>query len=200
MTGSLRVDWRAVAAGALVPLAVAVPVIAAGQALPRESSLVVPLYLVLLGALVAGGVIAGVTGLTGAPQAAAESTSVLAAQEDLRTIDEDVEVLPQASISVAEARARLDELESVAAELDLREQFIETLQRELACRDERILALEQQLEQVTAPPRPGGGLVPTEAGHLLPAVEVRPGQALHGLGVRSFAELDVFDPSGGAAG
>ncbi|MGY1663963.1 peptidoglycan DD-metalloendopeptidase family protein [Geodermatophilus sp. SYSU D00705] len=64
----------------------------------------------LLAALVAGGVVAGVTGVTGAPDAAAEATSVLSAQTDLLTTEEDVELLPQASISVAEARARLDEV------------------------------------------------------------------------------------------
>jgi len=57
--GRLTVDWRAVGAGAMVALAVAVPVILAGQALPRGSGLVVPLYLVLLAGLVAGGRRAG---------------------------------------------------------------------------------------------------------------------------------------------
>jgi murein DD-endopeptidase MepM/ murein hydrolase activator NlpD len=61
----------------------------------------------LLAALVTGGLIAGVTGVTGAPDAAAEPTSVLA---ELVTTDEDVELLPQASISVAEAEARLAEV------------------------------------------------------------------------------------------
>ena len=55
----MTIDWRAVGAGALVALAVAVPVILAGQALPRGSSLVVVLYLVLLAGLVAGGRRAG---------------------------------------------------------------------------------------------------------------------------------------------
>jgi murein DD-endopeptidase MepM/ murein hydrolase activator NlpD len=64
----------------------------------------------LLAALVAGGVVAGVTGVTGAPDAAAGATSVLSAQTDLLTTEEDVELLPQASISVAEAEARLDEV------------------------------------------------------------------------------------------
>ena len=57
MTAAL--DWRAVGAGAAVALAVAVPVIAAGQALSPGSSLVVVLYLVLLAGLVAGGRRAG---------------------------------------------------------------------------------------------------------------------------------------------
>jgi murein DD-endopeptidase MepM/ murein hydrolase activator NlpD len=64
----------------------------------------------LLAALVAGGLVAGVTGVSGAPDAAAEATSVLSAQTDLLTTEEDVELLPQASISVAEAEARLDEV------------------------------------------------------------------------------------------
>jgi murein DD-endopeptidase MepM/ murein hydrolase activator NlpD len=64
----------------------------------------------LLAAVVAGGVIAGVTGVTGVPDAAAEPTSVLAAQQELVTADEDLELLPQASISVAEAEARLAEV------------------------------------------------------------------------------------------
>jgi len=53
------VYWRAVGVGAAVALAVALPVIVAGQALPRGSSLVVVLYLVLLAGLVAGGRVAG---------------------------------------------------------------------------------------------------------------------------------------------
>jgi murein DD-endopeptidase MepM/ murein hydrolase activator NlpD len=61
----------------------------------------------LLVALVAGGLIAGVTGVTGATDASAEPTAVLA---ELDTTDEDVELLPQASISVAEAEARLEEV------------------------------------------------------------------------------------------
>ncbi|WP_239522743.1 M23 family metallopeptidase [Geodermatophilus sabuli] len=64
----------------------------------------------LLAALVAGGLIAGVTGVTGASDAAAEPTSVLAAQQELLGGYEDEELLPQASISVAEAEARLEEV------------------------------------------------------------------------------------------
>src|SRR3954452_15088917 len=64
----------------------------------------------LLAALVAGGVVAGVAGVTGVPDAAAEPTSVLAAQQELLTTDEDHELLPQASISVADAEARLEEV------------------------------------------------------------------------------------------
>ncbi|MGY1592929.1 M23 family metallopeptidase [Geodermatophilus sp. SYSU D00708] len=64
----------------------------------------------LLAAVVAGGLIAGITGVAGVPDAAAEPTSVLAAQQELVTTDEDLELLPQASISVAEAEARLAEV------------------------------------------------------------------------------------------
>jgi murein DD-endopeptidase MepM/ murein hydrolase activator NlpD len=64
----------------------------------------------LLSALLTGGVAAAVFGLTGAPVASAEGTSVLAAQEALLTSDEGAEVLPQASITVAEAQARLQEV------------------------------------------------------------------------------------------
>ncbi len=62
----------------------------------------------LLAAVVAGGLLAGVTGITGA-SAADGPTAVLAAQH-LLTGDEDVELLPQASISVAAAEARLAEV------------------------------------------------------------------------------------------
>ena len=64
----------------------------------------------LLGALIAGGVVAGALGVHEVPEAAAESTSVLAAQEALAATDEGLEVLPQASITVAEAQARLQEV------------------------------------------------------------------------------------------
>jgi murein DD-endopeptidase MepM/ murein hydrolase activator NlpD len=64
----------------------------------------------LLGALLAGGVAAAVLGLGGATQASAEGTSVLAAQQALLTSDEGVEALPQASVTVAEAQARLQEV------------------------------------------------------------------------------------------
>jgi murein DD-endopeptidase MepM/ murein hydrolase activator NlpD len=64
----------------------------------------------LLSALLAGGVAAAVLGVQGAPAASAESTSVLAAQEALLGSDEGAEVLPQASITVAEAQVRLQEV------------------------------------------------------------------------------------------
>jgi murein DD-endopeptidase MepM/ murein hydrolase activator NlpD len=63
----------------------------------------------LLAALLAGGVGAALTGMTGSP-AAAEPTSVLAAQHALMTGEEGVEVMPQASITEAEAQARLEEV------------------------------------------------------------------------------------------
>ncbi|TFV54515.1 M23 family metallopeptidase [Geodermatophilus sp. DF01-2] len=70
----------------------------------------------LLAALVAGGLVAGVTGVSTAPDAAAEPTSVLAAQMELATIGDDVETLPMASITVAEAEARLAEVAASRAE------------------------------------------------------------------------------------
>ena len=63
----------------------------------------------LLSALLAGGVAAAVLGFTDAP-ASAEATSVLEAQQALLTGDEGLEVKPQASITVAEAQARLQEV------------------------------------------------------------------------------------------
>ncbi|TFV53950.1 M23 family peptidase, partial [Mycobacterium sp. PS03-16] len=57
--------------------------------------------------MVAGGLIAGVTGVTGAPDAAAEPVSVLEARF---AAEEDAALLPQAAISVAEAEARLAEV------------------------------------------------------------------------------------------
>ncbi|MCW2682639.1 MAG: Metalloendopeptidase [Blastococcus sp.] len=53
---------------------------------------------------------AAVLSVQGAPDAAAGGTSVLAAQEALRTGDQGLEVKPQASITVAEAQARLQEV------------------------------------------------------------------------------------------
>jgi murein DD-endopeptidase MepM/ murein hydrolase activator NlpD len=63
----------------------------------------------LLSALLAGGVAAAVLGLH-APAASAGATSVLEAQEALLTTDEGFEVKPQASVTVAEAQARLQEV------------------------------------------------------------------------------------------
>jgi murein DD-endopeptidase MepM/ murein hydrolase activator NlpD len=65
----------------------------------------------LLAALVAGGVAAGVVGFHGAPGAQAQSTSVLTAEEALGTGDDDVAVrLPKASITLAEAQERLHQV------------------------------------------------------------------------------------------
>jgi murein DD-endopeptidase MepM/ murein hydrolase activator NlpD len=66
--------------------------------------------LVLLAALVAGGLAAGAFGFHGVTPAAAEATSVLAAQQALDTSEEGGEVLPMASITEAEAQARLQEV------------------------------------------------------------------------------------------
>ena len=63
----------------------------------------------LLSALLAGGVVAAGWGLS-APEAAAEATSVLEAQQALLTGEESLEVKPQASVTVAEAEARLQEV------------------------------------------------------------------------------------------
>ncbi|SEP07132.1 M23 family metallopeptidase [Trujillonella endophytica] len=69
----------------------------------------------LLGALVAGGAVAAWLGVGGAPDAAAESTSVLAAQQELGIVDETQEVMPMASITEAEAHARLQEVAATRA-------------------------------------------------------------------------------------
>ncbi|RBY74680.1 M23 family peptidase [Blastococcus sp. TF02-09] len=65
---------------------------------------------VLLGALLTGGLAAAVVGLGGPAGAASESTSVLAAQQEMLGAEEQLEVLPQASVTVAEAEARLREV------------------------------------------------------------------------------------------
>jgi murein DD-endopeptidase MepM/ murein hydrolase activator NlpD len=64
----------------------------------------------LLSALLAGGVAAAVFGVNGTTVASADGTSVLSAQQALLTSDEGAELLPQASITVAEAQARLQEV------------------------------------------------------------------------------------------
>lgn len=61
----------------------------------------------LLGALLTGGLAAGVLGVHVTPGRAAEPTSVAAAQEALLSDGDEVEVAPQASISEAEASERL---------------------------------------------------------------------------------------------
>jgi murein DD-endopeptidase MepM/ murein hydrolase activator NlpD len=65
---------------------------------------------VLLGALLAGGLAAALLGFSGPAGAASESTSVLAAQQEMLNAEEQLEVLPQASVTVAEAEARLQEV------------------------------------------------------------------------------------------
>ncbi|MGY2127382.1 M23 family metallopeptidase [Blastococcus sp. SYSU DS0617] len=65
---------------------------------------------VLLGALLTGGLAAASLGFTGPAGAAPESTSVLAAQQQLLGTEEQLEVLPRASVTVAEAEARLKEV------------------------------------------------------------------------------------------
>jgi murein DD-endopeptidase MepM/ murein hydrolase activator NlpD len=64
----------------------------------------------LLSALLAGGVAAAGLGLPGTPAASAEATSVLEAQEVLLAGDEGLEAMPKASVTVAEAQARLQEV------------------------------------------------------------------------------------------
>jgi murein DD-endopeptidase MepM/ murein hydrolase activator NlpD len=63
----------------------------------------------LLSALLSGGLAAAVLGIQGAPQASAEATSVVEAQA-LLTADAGLELKPQASITVAEAQVRLQEV------------------------------------------------------------------------------------------
>ena len=65
---------------------------------------------VLLAALVTGGLAAGIFGFHGVTPASAEATSVLAAQQALDTSEEGGEVTPMASITEAEAQARLQEV------------------------------------------------------------------------------------------
>jgi hypothetical protein len=64
----------------------------------------------LLSALLAGGLAAAVLGIQGAPEASAEGTSVLAAQQALLSDEAALEMKPQASITVAEAQVRLQEV------------------------------------------------------------------------------------------
>lgn len=64
----------------------------------------------MLSALLAGGLAAAVLGVPGGPQASAEPTSVLEAQHQLLTADAGLEMKPQASITVAEAEVRLQEV------------------------------------------------------------------------------------------
>ncbi|MGY1826254.1 M23 family metallopeptidase [Blastococcus sp. SYSU DS0541] len=84
----------------------------AGRRAPRAQTRRSPAL--LLGSLLLGGVLAAGMSLQGAP--AAEATSVMAAQDALLTAEEGVEVLPQASITLAEAQARLQEVAASRAE------------------------------------------------------------------------------------
>ncbi|MGY1618878.1 M23 family metallopeptidase [Geodermatophilus sp. SYSU D00691] len=75
-----------------------------GGRLPRRPVL-------LLAALIAGGVGAGVVTFQGFTPASADATSVVDAQQALlATGEEDLEVMPMASITEAEAQARLQEV------------------------------------------------------------------------------------------
>ena len=82
---------------------------AGARELPVPSSRVRRRPSVLLGALVAGGVVAGALGLHDGIGEPAAATSVLAAQDELVHEDQ-LEAMPMASITVAEAQARLDEV------------------------------------------------------------------------------------------
>ncbi|MGY1985345.1 M23 family metallopeptidase [Blastococcus sp. SYSU DS0669] len=84
----------------------------AGRRAPRAQTRRSPAL--LLSSLLLGGVLAAGMSLQGAP--AAEATSVMAAQDALLTAEEGVEVLPQASITLAEAQARLQEVAASRAE------------------------------------------------------------------------------------
>jgi murein DD-endopeptidase MepM/ murein hydrolase activator NlpD len=68
----------------------------------------------LLSALLVGGLAAAGLGLQGVPEASAEATSVLEAQQLLGD-EEGLEVKPQASVTVAEAQARLQEVSASRA-------------------------------------------------------------------------------------
>jgi murein DD-endopeptidase MepM/ murein hydrolase activator NlpD len=64
---------------------------------------------VLLAALVAGGLVAGYFGFTGTGDARADATSVVAAETQL-VGDDEVAIMPMASITVVQAKARLREV------------------------------------------------------------------------------------------
>jgi murein DD-endopeptidase MepM/ murein hydrolase activator NlpD len=78
---------------------------------PRRSGLARRSPALLLSALLAGGVAAAVFGVNGASVASADGTSVL----DSLAITDEGELLPQASITVAEAQARLQEVSASRA-------------------------------------------------------------------------------------
>ncbi|SDM03994.1 Peptidase family M23 [Geodermatophilus siccatus] len=70
----------------------------------------------LLTALVVGGLVASVTGVSNASDVPAGPDSVLDAQMELATAGDEVEALPMASITEAEAQARLAEVAASRAE------------------------------------------------------------------------------------
>ena len=76
----------------------------------------------LLAALVIGGLAAGLLGFQGPTEARAEPTSVLAAQQALASDDDSDVRLPRASITLAEARHRLQEVAASRAERAAAEQ------------------------------------------------------------------------------
>ena len=86
----------------------------------------------LLSALLAGGLAAATLSVHGAPDAAADGTSVLAAQQALLAGDEGLELMPQASITVAEAQARLLEVAASRAARAEAEAEAEAAAREAA--------------------------------------------------------------------
>jgi murein DD-endopeptidase MepM/ murein hydrolase activator NlpD len=64
----------------------------------------------LLAAVLAGGIAAAVVSLQGAPSAAAGPVSVLAAEQALGSAEQGTEVQPMASITITEAKARLEQV------------------------------------------------------------------------------------------
>ena len=70
----------------------------------------------LLTALVVGGLVAGATGVSNASDVPTGPNPVLAAQMELATAGDEVEALPMASITEAEAQARLAEVAASRAE------------------------------------------------------------------------------------
>jgi murein DD-endopeptidase MepM/ murein hydrolase activator NlpD len=86
----------------------------------------------MLSALLTGGLAAAVLGVPGTPQAAAEATSVMEAQQDLLAADAGLEMKPQASITVAEAQVRLQEVAASRAARAEAEAAAEEAAREAA--------------------------------------------------------------------
>ncbi len=119
----------------------------AARRLPRRPS-------VLLGALVAGGLVAGFMGISQADEATAEPTSVLAAQEALFGEDEGLEVKPMASITVAEAQVRLDEVAASRAARAAEAEAAEAAARE-AARPKTVLPVRGAVLTSTFGPRWG---------------------------------------------